>query len=85
MLHCVLQLKGEPKKIKNKIVKKNLHSLAPKRNGSDSYVVLNNLPQRRTVVSLIKNGAGIVSLKLFNGYVDLVKNSSQYVLFRCGL
>ena len=52
--------------------------------GFDSYVVLNNLPQWRSVVELIKNGAGIVSLKIFNGYVDPVKKIPQYVHFRCG-
>ena len=38
--------------------------------GFDSYVVLNNLPQLRSVVNLTKNGAGITSFKIFNGYVD---------------
>ena len=52
--------------------------------GFDSYVVLNNLPQWRSVVKLIKNGAGIVSLKIFNGYVDQNKKIPQYVHFRCG-
>ena len=52
--------------------------------GFDSYVVLNNLPQWRSVVKLIKNGASIVSLKMFNGYVDHVKKIPQYVHFRCG-
>ena len=41
-----------------------------------------NLPQLRTFVILIKNGSGIVSLKIFNGYADLVKKIPQYVLFR---
>ena len=85
MLDCVLQLNGEPRKIKNKIVKNNLYSLAHKGSSFDSYVVLINLPQWRTVVSLIKNGAGIVSLKIFNGYVDPVKTIPQYVHFRFGL
>ena len=53
--------------------------------GFDGYVALNNLPQWRTIVSLIKNGSGIVSLKLFYGYVDSVKKIPQYVQFRCGL
>ena len=52
--------------------------------GFDSYVVLNNLPQWRSVVKLIKNGAGITSLKIFNGYVDEMKKIPQYVYFRCG-
>ena len=51
--------------------------------GFDSYVVLNNLPQWGSVVSLIKNGAGIVSLKIFDGHVDEEKKIPQYVHFRC--
>ena len=38
-----------------------------------------------TVVSLIKNGAGIVSLKKFMGYVDAVKKIPQCAHFRRGL
>ena len=52
--------------------------------GFDSYVVLNNLPQWRSVVKLIQNGAGIISLKFFNGYVVERKKFPQYVHFRCG-
>ena len=85
MLDYVLQYKGEPKRINNKLVKNNLYLIAHKGSGFDSYVVLNNLPQGRTVVSLIKNGSGIVSLKIFNGYVDPVKKIPQYVHLRCGL
>ena len=84
MLDYVLQYKGEPKKINNKIVKYNLYLIAHKGSEFDSYVVINNLPQWRTV-KLIKNGSGIVSLKIFNGYVDQKKKISQYVHLRCGL
>ena len=84
MLHHVLSFKGEPKKVKNKIVEYNLYLIAHNGIGFDSYVVLNNLPQWRSVVKLIKNGAGIVSLKIFNGYVDQNKKIPQYVHFRCG-
>ena len=84
MLDYVLQFKGEPKRINNKIVKYNLYLIAHKGSGFDSYVVLNNLPQWRTV-KLIKNGSGIVSLKIFNGYVDQNKKVPQYVHLRCGL
>ena len=52
--------------------------------GSDIYVVLNNLPQWKTVVSLFKNGSGFVSPEIFNGYVDENKKIPQYVHFRCG-
>ena len=57
MLAYVLQFKGEPKRVNIKIVKYNLYLLAHKRSGFDSYVVLNNSTQWRTVVSLIKNRA----------------------------
>ena len=84
MLDHVLSFKGEPKKVKNKIVEYNLYLIAHNGSGFDSYVVLNNLPKWRSVVTLIKNGAGIISLKIFNGYIDRVKMIPQYVHFRCG-
>ena len=84
MLDHVLSFKGEPKKVKNKIVEYDLYLKAHNGSGFDSYVVLNNLPQWRSVVKTIKNGAGIISLKIFNGYVDPVKKIPQNVHFRCG-
>ena len=66
-------------------VKYNLYLITHKGSGFDSYVVLNNLPQWRTVVSLNNNGAGIVCLKFFNGWVDPAKMITQYVQFRCRL
>ena len=85
MLDYVLRFKGEPKRFNNKIFNYNLHLFAHKGSGFDSYVVLNNLPQWRTVVNLIHNGSGVVSLKTFNGYVDHVKKIPHYVHFRCEL
>ena len=76
--------KENQKKVKNKIVEYNLYLIAHSGSGFDSYVVLKNLPQWRSVVKLIKNGAGINSLKIFNGYVNPVKKIPQYVHFRCG-
>ena len=84
MLDHVLSFKGEPKKVKNRIVENNLFLIAHNGSGFGSYVVLNNLPQWRSVVKLIKNGVGIVSLKIFNGNVDQNKKIPQYVHFRCG-
>ena len=70
--------------MKTKIVAYYLFLIA--HNGSifESYVVLNNLPQGRSVVKLFKNGAGNISLKIFNGYTDQNKKIPQYVHFRCG-
>ena len=84
MLDHVLAFKGEPKKVKNKIVEYNLYLIAHNGSGFDSYVVLNNFSRWRSVVKPIKNGAGIISLIIFNGYVDPVKRIPQYVHFRCG-
>ena len=55
--------KENQKTFDNKIAKYNLNLIAHKGSGFDSYVVLKNLRQWRTVFSLIKNGSGIVSLK----------------------
>ena len=52
--------------------------------GFDSYIVLNNLPQWRSVVKFCKNGVGIVSLEVFKGYVDRNKKIPQYVNFKYG-
>ena len=84
MLDHVLSFKGEPKKVKNKSVDYNLCLIAQNGSGFDSYVLINNLPQWRSFVKLIKNGAGIISLKIFNGFVDQTKKIPQYVHFRCG-
>ena len=83
MLDHVLSFKGEAKRVNNKIVENNLYLIAHNGSGFDSYIVLKNLPQWRTVVNLIKNGAGNVSRRKFNGYVDQNKKNPQYVHFRC--
>ena len=81
ILDHVLQFKGEIKKVINKIVKYSLYILAHKGSGFDCYEVLNNLPQWRTLVSLVKNGSSIVSHKLFNGLVDQNKKNSSKCAF----
>ena len=85
MLDYVLQFEGEARKAISKIVEYELYLLAHKRSGFDIYVLLNNLLQLRTVVSSSKNGLGIVSPKMFNGYVDQNIMIPQYVHFTCGL
>ena len=79
MLDYVLQFKGEAKKVSNKIVRNKIYILAHKGSGFDSYVFLNNLTQWRTVVSLIKDGLGIVSPKIINLYVDHNKKFNMFI------
>ena len=66
MLCHVLSIKGEVTKLKNKNVELNLYFIAHNGFGFDSYVVLNSLIWGRNVVRFFKNGAGIVSLLIFN-------------------
>ena len=70
MLDHVSSFKGETKRVNNKNVDHNLDLIAHKRSGLGSYFVLNNLPTWRKIVSNIRNGAGNVSLKIFNCYVE---------------
>ena len=79
MLDHYLEFKGEAKRSYKKIVLYTLYLLAHKGSAFDNYVVLKNLPQWRTNVSLIENGSGIVSLKIINGYVDQAKKSKFLV------
>ena len=81
ILDHILLFKGEVKNVNDNIVDYNLDWIAHNGSGFDSYVVLNILPQWRSVVFSIKKGAGIVSLKRFNGYGDQIKEIlSTYIL-----
>ena len=84
LLDHLLSFKGEAKKVKTRNIEFNLYLTAHDGSGFDNYVVLNSLPQWTSVVNLIKNGVGIISLKIFNGYVDVHKKIPQYVHFICG-
>ena len=45
-----------------------------------------NLPCDKHIVDIIKNGKGIISLKVFNGYkYNSKKQIPQYLSFRCGM
>ena len=79
ILDHVLSFKGEPKNHK-KIVENNLYFIAHNGSGFDTYVVLNNLPQWRSIVDFIKNGAGIVTLKIFNGFC-ISKQKNSWICF----
>ena len=55
--------------------------------GFDTWIILNNLRCDKHIVGdIIKNGKGIIELKVFNGLI--YKNNKQvpqYLLFRCGM
>ena len=72
ILDYVLQFKGEPKRVNTKNVNYNLYLLAHKGSGFDSYVVLKNLPQWRTIVSLINNGS-VVNQLLINCFYENIQ------------
>ena len=86
-LDYLLKLKGDERKVNNKIVEYNLQMHAHNGSGFDTWIILNNLPCDKHIVGdNIKNGRGIISLKVFNGLI--YKNNKQipqYRHFRCGM
>ena len=87
-LDYCLKLKGEERKtINNKIVECNLQMHAHNGSGFDTWLILNNLRCDKHIVGdIIKNGKGIISVKIFNGYIYIGKKQiPQYLIFRCGM
>ena len=85
-LDFCLKLKGEERKVKNKIVEYKLQMHAHNGSGFDTWIILNNLPCDKNLVDIIKNAKGIIGLKIFNGLIH--KNNKQipqYLHFRCGM
>ena len=85
-LDFLLKFKGEERKVKNKIVEYNLQLHAHNGCGFDTWIVLNNLPCDKHIVDSIKNGKGIIELKVFNGLIyKNIKRIPQNLHFRCGM
>ena len=85
-LDFVLKIKGEERQVKNRNVEYNLQLHAYNGSGFDTWIILNNLPCDKRVVDIIKNGKGIIEVKVFNGYVQNIKKQNpQYLHFRCGM
>ena len=86
-LDYLLKLKGEERKVINKIVEYNLQMHAHNGSSFDTWIILNNLPcDRHKCGDIIKNGKGIISLKLFNGcIIKNKKQTPQHLIFRCGM
>ena len=86
-LDYLFKLKGEERKVNNKIVEYNLQLHAHNGSGFDTWIILNNLRCDKHIVGdIIKNGKGIIELKIFNGLI--YKNNKQipqYLHFRCGM
>ena len=83
-LDFCLKLKGDERKVKNKIVEYNLQMHAHNGSGFDTWIILNNLPCEKHIVDIIKNGKGIIELKVFNGLTyKNNKQTPQYLYFRC--
>ena len=86
-LDFCLKLKGEERKVKNKIFEYNLQLHAHNGGGFDSWIILNNLPSDKHIVGdIIKNGKSIIELKVFNGLLPKKnKEIPQYHHFRCSM
>ena len=86
-LDYLLKLNGEERKVNNKIVEYNFQMHAHNGSGFDTWIILNNLPCDRHIVGdIIKNGKGIIELKVFNGLIyKNIKQIPQYLHFRCGM
>ena len=85
-LEFCLKLKGEEYKINNEIVEYNLQMHAHNGSGFDTWIVLNNLDCDKRIVNVIKNGKGIIEIKVFNGYIEKNKKQiPQFLHFRCGM
>ena len=85
-LYFCLKIKRDERKVKNKIVEYNLQMHAHNGSGFDTWIILNNFPCDKHIFDIIKNGKGIIELKVFNGLT--YKNNKQiahYLHFRCGL
>ena len=85
-LDFCIKVKGEERKVKNKIVECNLQLHAHNGSGFDTWIVLNNLDCDKRIVIIIKNGKSIIEMKVFHGYFEKnTKQNPQYLHFCCGM
>ena len=73
-LDYLLKLKGEERKVKNKVVEYNLQMHDHNGSGFDTWIILNNLPCDKHIVDIIKNGKVIIELKVFSGLIQKILN-----------
>ena len=85
-LDFCLKIKEEYKDKKGKVLEYNLQLHAQNGSGFDTWIVLNNLSCDKRIVKIIKNGKGIIELKVLNDYIEKNKKQiPQYLHFRCGM
>ena len=77
-LDYLLKLKEE-RKVNTKIVDYNLQLHAHNGSGFDSWKNSNNLPCNKHIFNIIKNGKGIISLKIFNGYIKKKQKANSSI------
>ena len=85
---CLKLKREEIRDKKGKVLEYNLQLHAHNGSGFDTWIVLNNLPCDKRIVNIIKNGKGVIELKVFNGYIQSKKSTKQiphYLHFRCGM
>ena len=80
-LHFCSKIKGDERKVKNEIVEYKLQMHAHNGSGFDTCIVLNNLPCDKHIVDIIKNGKGIIELKVFNGLIHKKINKFLNIFF----
>ena len=86
MLVYLIKLTGEERDIGNNTVKTSLQLHAQNVSGFDTWIIANSLPCNRRLGDMIKNGKGIISSKVFIGYVQNNKKQiPQYPIFICGM
>ena len=66
MLYWLVTLKGEPRRVKNKITEYELLLIAHNGNASDRYVALNSLSNWHRILNIVKNGKCNVFSKILN-------------------
>ena len=74
-LDFCLKLKGEERKVKNKIVEDNLQLHAHNGSGFDTWVILINLACDKHIGNTLKNGKCIIEVKVTNEYIEKKTNS----------
>ena len=70
----LLKFKGEKRKVKNKTVEYALQLYAYNGSGFDIWIILQNLPCDKHIVDIIKNGEGIIELKVLDGFIQSNQN-----------